>query len=82
MEKALADGVVSEYEVDEEAIHTEAPGTFWIYYICPRADGLDKVNAALAAAFKEQPLAGSALGSMVDLSAHRDQLATTNAVYK
>jgi hypothetical protein len=40
------------------------------------------VNAALAAAFKEQPLAGSALGSMVDLSAHRDQLATTNAVYK
>jgi hypothetical protein len=82
MEKALADGVVSEYEVDEEAIHTEAPGTFWIFYICPKVDGLDKVNAALAAAFKEQPLAGSALGSMVDLSAHRDQLATTNAIYK
>jgi hypothetical protein len=25
---------------------------------------------------------GSALGSMVDFSAHRDQLATTNAIYK
>ncbi len=82
MEKALQDGTVSEYEVDEEAIHTQAPGTFWVFYICPRAEGLDKVNAALGAALKEQPFAGSAIGSMVDFSAHRDQLALTNATYK
>jgi hypothetical protein len=31
---------------------------------------------------KDQPLAGSALGSMVDLTAHRDQLGATNAVYE
>lgn len=82
LEKALQDGVVSQYEVDEEAIHTQAPGTFWVFYICPKADGLDKVNAALGAALKEQPLAGSGIGSMVDFSAHRDQLALTNATYK
>jgi hypothetical protein len=82
LEKALQDGVVSEYEVDEEAIHTQAPGTFWVFYICPKAEGLDKVNAALGAALKEQPFAGSAIGSMVDFSAHRDQLALTNATYK
>ena len=82
MEKALQDGTVSQYEVDEEAIHTEAPGTFWVFYICPKAEGLDKVNAALGAALKEQPFAGSAIGSMVDFSAHRDQLALTNATYK
>jgi hypothetical protein len=82
LEKALQDGVVSQYEVDEEAIHTEAPGTFWVFYICPKADGLDKVNAALGAALKEQPFAGSAIGSMVDFTAHRDYLALTNATYK
>jgi hypothetical protein len=82
LEKALQDGVVSEYEVDEEAIHTQAPGTFWVFYICPKVEGLDKVTAALGAALKEQPLAGSAIGSMVDFTAHRDFLAVTNATYK
>ena len=82
LEKALSDGVVSEYDVDEEAIHTQAPGTFWVFYICPRADGLDKVSAALAAALKEQPLTGSAINSMVDFSAHRDLLGLTSATYK
>ena len=82
LEKALQDGVVSEYEVDEEAIHTEAPGTFWVFYICAKVEGLDKVNAALGAALKDQPLAGSAIGSMVDFTAHRDFLALTNATYK
>jgi hypothetical protein len=43
---------------------------------------LDKVSAALAAALKEQPLAGSAIDSMVDFSAHRDLLALTSATYK
>ena len=82
LEKALQDGVVSEYEVDEEAIHTQAPGTFWVFYICPKVEGLDKVTAALGAALKDQPLAGSAIGSMVDFTAHRDFLAVTNATYK
>jgi hypothetical protein len=82
MEKMLADGTVSEYEVDEEAIHTQAPGTFWIFYITPTAEGLDKVNAALGASLKEHPLAGPAFGSMVDFTAHHDELARTNATYK
>jgi len=29
LEKLLADGSLIEYEIDTEAIHTEAPGTFW-----------------------------------------------------
>lgn len=39
LERALADGYVTQYEVDEEAIHTQAPGTFWVFYICPKAQG-------------------------------------------
>lgn len=81
-EKQLADGTVVEYEVDTAAIHTEDPGTFWIFYITPNAEGLDKVNAAIRDALKANPLGGPAFGSMVDFTPHRDMLARTNTTYK
>ena len=82
MEKLLADGAVAEYEVDEEAIHTESPDAFWIEYVCPTSAGLDKANAAVGAALQGNPFAAPALGSMVDLTVHRDYLSRSNAVYK
>jgi len=82
LEKMLADGAIQEYEVDEQAIHTEAPGMFFIVYIASSAEGLDKVNAALRDSLKANPLAGPAFGSMTESKAHRDELARTNAVYK
>ncbi len=82
LEKQLAAGTIQEYEIDTEAIHTEAPGTFFIFYLAANADGLDKVNAAVRDTLKANPLAGPAFDSMVDFSAHRDYLARTNATYK
>jgi hypothetical protein len=82
MEKMLADGVIHEYEIDTEAVHTEAPGTFAVIYIAASAEGLDKVDAAIRESLKANPLRGPAFGSMVDFSAHRDSLVRTNATYK
>jgi basic membrane lipoprotein Med (substrate-binding protein (PBP1-ABC) superfamily) len=82
MEKMLADGTVLEYEVDDEAIHTQAPGKFWIVYVASNAEGLDKVDAAIRDTLKEHPLSGPAFGSMVDYSDHRDELVRGNGVYK
>lgn len=82
MEKMLNEGAIHEYEVDTEAIHTEDPGTFWIFYIAANAEGLDKVNDGLRDALKASPLSGPAFGSMVDYSVHRDYLSRTNATYK
>jgi hypothetical protein len=82
LERMLGDGTVQEYEVDVEAIHTEAPGTFWIVYITPTAEGLDKVNAAIREAIKTNLLAGPAFESMVDFTPHRDYLSHTNATFK
>jgi len=82
MEKMLADGTIHEYEVDTEAIHTAAPGTFWVFYLAANAEGLDKVNAALRERLKANPLNGPAFGSMVDFTEHRDYLARTDATYK
>jgi hypothetical protein len=82
MEKLLADGTIHEYEIDTEAIHTDSPGTFWIFYLAANSEALDKVNAALRQAMKANPLGGPAFGSWVDSSAHRDMLARTSATYK
>jgi len=82
LEKLLADGSILEYEIDTEAIHTETPGTIWVFYITPNAEGLDKANAAVRETMKMHPLSGPAFSSMVDFTAHRDYLAHTNATYK
>jgi len=82
MEKLLSDGVILEYELDTQAIHTEAPGIFEVVYVSPTAEGLDKVNAAIQDAVKAQPLSGTAFGSMVDSSGHRDELLRANGTYK
>ncbi len=82
LEQQLADGTILEYEIDTEAIHTEAPGTIWVNYIAANADALDKVSAAVRAGSKENPLRGPAISSMVDFTPHRDYLVRTNATYK
>jgi hypothetical protein len=82
LEKELAAGTIAEYEIDTEAIHTSAPAGFEILYIATSAEGLDKVSAAVEEALKSNPLGGAAFGSMTDGSAHRDELARTNATFK
>lgn len=82
LEKLLADGTILEYEIDTLAIHTEAPGTFWIGYITPNAEGLDKVTAAIAEAGKQQVLSGAAFGAMTDSNGHRDELIRGEGTYK
>ncbi len=82
MEKLLADGVIHEYEIDTESVHTASPGTFWVFWIGANADSLDKVSGSLRDTLKANPLISPAFGSMVDFKDHRDYLARTNAAYK
>jgi len=82
LEKLLADGAIVEYEVDVESIHTESPDMFFVDVIARNAEGLDKLNAAFGDSISANPLAGQAFGSMVDSSAHHDELMRTSATYK
>jgi hypothetical protein len=82
MEKMLANGTISEYEIDTEAIHTAAPGTFFVFYLTPNADGIDKMNAALRDNLKSNSLIAPAFDSVVDFTGHRDYLDRTTATYK
>ncbi len=82
MEKLLAEGVILEYEIDTQEVHTSAPGTFWIVFVMPEPEGVDKVDAAIMGSMKTSPLSGPAFDSMVDLSAHRDELLRGEGIYK
>jgi len=82
LERMLADGTIHEYEIDTEAIHTQAPGTFWVFYIAANAEGLDKVAAALRDTMKANPLGGPAFDSAVDFVPHRDELLRSTVTYK
>ena len=82
LEKLLADGSLVEYEIDEEAIHTQSPNNFAVVIIAGNGAGLDKFDAAVRDLIKSSPLSGPALGSMVDFKTHRDELTRSNATYK
>jgi hypothetical protein len=82
LEKMLAAGNLHEYEVDTQAYHTEAPGSFIIVYVVPNAEALDKVQASIRQAVKDNPLIGPAFGSMTDDASHRDELLRSTLTYK
>jgi hypothetical protein len=82
MEKLLADGTILEYEVDTEAIHTDAPGLFAIVYVTPQPEGVDTVREAIRGSQKDNPLIGPAFDSFIDYSQHRDELMKGNGAYK
>ena len=82
MEKLLADGTILEYEVDTEAIHTDAPGMFAVIYVTPQPEGVDTARAAIRGTGKDNPLIGPAFDSYVDYSQHRDELLKGTGAYK
>lgn len=82
LEKELAAGTIIEYEIDEQFIHTSAPGTFSIVWVCPNGESIDKAYSAVREGMKAQPLGGPAFSSMVDSSAHRDELTRGSGIFK
>jgi hypothetical protein len=82
LEKQLADGTIVEYEIDVPAVHTSSPGTFAIVWVCPQADGIDKVNAAIRATREGQALSNAAFLSMIDYKSHRDELNKGDGTFK
>jgi hypothetical protein len=82
LEKLLADGTIVEYEIDTMAVHSSAPGTFWIVTVSKDAAGMDKLDAAIMAAIKAHPIDGIAFDALTDWSAHRDEMALGDGMFK
>lgn len=82
LEKLLADGTLVEYEIDTEAVHTSAPGSFWIVTVVQHPEDLDKVDDAIRTAVKAHPIEGVAFDALTDWSAHRDEMGIGNGTFK
>ena len=82
LEKQLADGTIVEYEIDIPLVHTASPGTFAIVWVCPQADGIDKVGEAIRATREGEALSNAAFLSMIDYKSHRDELNKGSGVFK
>ena len=78
-EKLFADGTVVQYEINTEAVHTDAPGRLWIFCLTSNAEGIDKINAAMRDTLKSNPVAQQMFDSLVDFTAYRDYIAQANA---
>ncbi|HEX8711431.1 MAG TPA: hypothetical protein VF730_06125 [Terracidiphilus sp.] len=82
LEKLLADNTIVEYEIDTMAVHTAAPGSFYIVTVVKDPASLDKVDDAIRATIKAHPIQGAAFDTMVDSSAHRDEMGLGNGTFK
>jgi hypothetical protein len=82
LEKLLADGTILEYEIDTMAVHTSAPGSFWIVTVVNDPADLDKVDDAIRAAIKAHPIQGAGFRALTESSAHRDEMGLGDGTFK
>jgi hypothetical protein len=82
LEKMLAAGAIFEWETDTYDDPKAAPGTFLIAYLSATKEGLEKSSSALQERLKSAPSKGKAFDSLVDVSATRDVVVRSYAVYK
>jgi hypothetical protein len=80
LEKLLADGALHEYSIDVETIHSADPGAFFIVIVTNGPEGLDKFNAAIDEAQKNNAAGWAGYGSTVDPAGHRDTLSRVSTM--
>lgn len=80
LEKLLADGALHSYQIDEEAVHSEDPGAFYVAIVANGAEGIDKFNAAIDENEKKNPAGWAGFGSLLSTEGHRDFLAHVDAM--
>lgn len=81
MEKLLADGVVVEYDASNEYVSTSSDMPLYLNYIAKSTDSIDKVEAALNAAWDASPN-HQTWASYIDWSKERDIISSENAELK
>jgi hypothetical protein len=79
-EKLMADGALHGYEIDEETVHSEDPGTIFVVLILNGGEGLDKFNSVLDESQKNNPAGWAGFGGTIDPAGHRDTLAKINTM--
>jgi hypothetical protein len=75
LEKLLSDGALHSYQIDTEVVHSADPGTMFVAIVANGGEGIDKFNAALEEAEKNNAAAWAGLRTTLEEAGHRDFLA-------
>ncbi|MFZ0293204.1 MAG: hypothetical protein WAL52_06330 [Candidatus Sulfotelmatobacter sp.] len=78
-DSAVANGTLLMYNIDEEDIHTSAPGGYNLAVLFPDGTAMDKFFADLTAAQKADPATGQMLESFTVAKEHRDSFGRVTA---
>jgi hypothetical protein len=82
-EKMLTDGIIVEYEIDREMIHTiDSRAQIHFSFVMPNAEGLDRFRTVLNAALNENSLIAPAFGSMMANFTPKADFVKVGATYK
>lgn len=79
LDSEVADGTLLMYNLDEQDIHTSAPGAYNMALVFPDGAAMDKFFADLTAKGKENPTIGELLSSLTLGKEHRDALGRVTA---
>jgi hypothetical protein len=80
LQKLFTDGALHSYQIDEETIHSEDPGAFYVAIVTNGAEGLDKFNAQVEEFEKKNPTGLAAYESLLSIEGHRDTLAHVDSM--
>jgi len=75
----MADGTVLMYNFDNEEIHTDPQGVYFLAIIYASGDAMDKAFEGLLTDLKANPAVGDAISNITVAEAHRDSLAKVTA---
>ena len=82
LEKLIANGTIVEYEIDTQAVHTSAPGAFWIITVVQDPANLDKVDDAIRADIKAAPITDATFATLTNWKAQRDEMGLGTGTFK
>ena len=78
-DSAVAKGTLTMYNIDQEDIHTSAPGGYNLAVLFPDGAAMDKFFADLMASGKTDPTTGQVLESLTVAKEHRDSFGRVTA---
>jgi hypothetical protein len=79
LDSAVANGTLTMYNIDQEDIHTSAPGGYNLAMLFRDGAGMDKLFADLTASGKTDPTTGEVLESLTVAKEHRDSFGRVTA---
>jgi hypothetical protein len=79
LDSEIADGTILMYNFDNEDIHGDAPGAFFLAIVYPNAEAMDKAYARMQSDSKTNPAVGQVISNLTVAEAHRDALSKLSA---